>query len=281
MTAPDAMTDVKNHPDLALALALADAATETILPYFRRCAVEWKPDGTEVTAADRAAEQRIRDLLSRERPDDGVLGEEFGEHAARNGSNRRWVIDPIDGTAAFALGLPMFGTLVALVEGDDPVVGVIHQPATGETTFAAKGFGCWWRPSPDEPPEPVRVASPVRLSEAYASTTGPHSSDIQASDGQIPFRLTHLIRSARRFRFVGDCIQHALVCRGRLHIAWDSLMSPWDIAALVPCVEEAGGVISGLDGERDQILSRRSLLSTCDRNLHDEVLRVLAPDQIR
>ncbi|WP_169975231.1 inositol monophosphatase family protein [Tautonia rosea] len=279
MTALDSTIDPKNHPDLALALALAAAATETILPFFRRCAVEWKPDGTEVTAADRAAEERIRDLLRQERSDDGILGEEFGEQPARNGSNRQWIIDPIDGTAAFALGLPMFGTLVALVEGDEPVIGVIHQPATGETTFAAKGAGCWWRPSPDEPPERVTVAPPVPLSEAYASTTGPHSSDIQATVGQIPFRLTHLIRSARRFRFVGDCIQHALVCRGRLHIAWDSLMSPWDIAALVPCVEEAGGVISALDGSRNRILSGRSLLSTCDRSLHEEVLRVLAPEQ--
>jgi histidinol-phosphatase len=279
MTAPEPMTDpTTSHPDLALALALAGAAAEAILPSFRRCAVEWKPDGTEVTAADRAAEERIRDLLRQERPDDGVLGEEFGEQPSRNGSRRRWIIDPIDGTAAFALGLPMFGTLVALVEDDNPVVGVIHQPATGETTFAAQGFGCWWRPSPGEPPERVRVAAPVRLGEAYASTTGPHSSDLQATDGQTPYRLTTLIRSARRFRFVGDCIQHALVCRGRLHIAWDSLMNPWDIAALVPCVEEAGGVVSAFDGSRDRILSGGSLLSTCDRSLHEEVLRVLAPE---
>ncbi|MEW4567754.1 inositol monophosphatase family protein [Tautonia sp. JC769] len=277
MTAPDSINDPTSHPDLALALTLAEAATEAILPYYRRCTVEWKPDGTEVTAADRAAEERIRDLLGKERPDDGVLGEEFGEQSGRNGSRRRWIIDPIDGTASFALGLPMFGTLIALVEDENPVVGVIHQPATGETTFAARGFGCWWRPSSVEPPERVRVAPPVPLSEAYASATGPHSSDLQATEGQIPYRLTALIRSARRFRFVGDCIQHALVCRGRLHIAWDSLMNPWDIAALVPCVEEAGGAVAAFDGSRERILSGGNLLSTSDRSLLEEVLRVLTP----
>jgi histidinol-phosphatase len=264
--------------DLNLALSLADAAAEAILPSFRTCAVEWKPDGTEVTAADRAAEQRIREILGRERPDDGILGEEFGERAPAEGNARRWVIDPIDGTSAFALGLPMFGTLVALVEGDEPVIGVIHQPATGETTFAAEGLGCWWRKSSGEEPERVRVAPAVPLADAYASTTGTHSSDLKAGEGEIPYRLGALIRNARRFDFVGDCIQYVLVCRGRLHLAWDPVMSPWDIAALVPCIEEAGGVVSAPDGSRDRILRGGGLMGSCDRALLEEALRVLNPD---
>jgi histidinol-phosphatase len=274
MTAPD------RKSDLDLALRLADHASEAILPKFRRCAVEWKPDGTEVTAADRAAEEVIRDLLGRERPDDGVLGEEFGERASAPGCNRRWVVDPIDGTAAFALGLPTFGTLIALLEDDEPVVGVIHLPALGETTYAATGLGCWWRQAPGEEPERVRVSHPVPLAEAYASTTNPRSSDIVALPGQVPYRLGLLIRSVKKFRFVGDCVQFALVCRGRLNVAFDSVMAPWDIAALVPCVEEAGGIASALDGSRDRIVFSRSMVSSSDQALHDEVIRVLNPEGV-
>lgn len=272
MTAPD------RKDDLELALRLADHAAEAILPKFRRCAVEWKADGTEVTAADRAAEEIIRDLLERERPDDGVLGEEFGERGSKPGNDRRWVLDPIDGTAAFALGLPTFGTLISLLEKDEPVVGVIQLPAMGETTYAATGLGCWWRQAPGEEPERIRVSEPVPLSDAYASTTNPRSSDIICNPGQVPYRLGLLIRSVKKFRFVGDCVQFALVCRGRLNVAFDSVMAPWDIAALVPCVEEAGGVASSLDGSRDRIVFNRSLVTTSDRSLHDEVLRVLNPD---
>ncbi|QDV33263.1 inositol monophosphatase family protein [Tautonia plasticadhaerens] len=273
MTAPD------RKDDLELALRLADHAAEAILPKFRRCAVEWKADGTEVTAADRAAEEIIRELLERERPDDGVLGEEFGERASRPGNHRRWVLDPIDGTAAFALGLPTFGTLIALLEEDEPVLGVIQLPAIGETTYAATGLGCWWRPTPGEPAERVRVADPAPLSQAYASTTNPRSSDIICAPGHVPYRLGLLIRSVKKFRFVGDCVQFALVCRGRLNVAFDSVMAPWDIAALVPCVEEAGGVASSLDGSRDRIAFNRSLVTSSDPALHAEVLRTLNPDE--
>ncbi|RUL88861.1 inositol monophosphatase family protein [Tautonia sociabilis] len=265
--------------DLDLALRLAEHASEVILPKFRRCAVEIKPDGTEVTAADRSAEEVIRDVLGRERPGDGVLGEEFPERVAAEGISRQWIVDPIDGTAAFALGLPTFGTLIALMEGGEPVVGVIHLPAMGETTYAAIGLGCWWRPSPGEPAERVRVAPPTPLGEAYASTTNPRSSDIVSRPGQVRYRLGTLIRSAGKFRFVGDCVQFALVCRGRLHVAFDSMMAPWDIAALVPCIEEAGGVASALDGSRPGIVFSRSVLSSCDPELHREVLRVLTPDE--
>ena len=275
------MTDPERndrHADLDLAIRLAEQAAEVILPKYRRCAVELKPDGTEVTAADREAEQVIRGLLERERPEDGVLGEEFGARSARPGNSRCWVVDPIDGTAAFALGLPTFGTLISLVENDEPVVGVIHLPAIGETTYAATGLGCWWRQAPGESAERVRVSGPVPLAEAYASTTNPRSSDIVSNPGEVPYRISRLIQSVSRFRFVGDCVQFALVCRGRLDIAFDSLMKPWDIAALVPCLEEAGGVVSALDGTRPRVVYNGSILSTSDPALHAEVLQVLSPE---
>ncbi|MEL6225213.1 MAG: inositol monophosphatase family protein, partial [Cyanobacteria bacterium J06627_8] len=188
----------------------------------------------------------------------------------------RWILDPIDGTAWFTLGVPMFGTLIALLEHGEPTIGVIHFPGLKETVYAAKGHGCWYH-VPDRDPIRVTVASPVTLNEAIASATAVHSSDIQANPGEIPYKLTDLIQGVRKFRFCSDCQQHALVSRGKLHVAVDTLMNPWDIAALVPCVEEAGGKVTNLQGERENIVFGGSLLSTCGEPIHEEVLRLLQP----
>lgn len=265
--------------DLGVALRLAELAAGAILPHYQRCASERKPDGSEVTAADLAAERAIRDRLARERPDDGVLGEEFGEQAPRAGGTRRWVVDPLDGTAYFALGLPSFSTLIALVDGDEPVLGVIHLPVTAETVYAARGLGCWWRRKPDAEPERLHVAGVSALADAFASVSHPMSSDLLPTAGQPSYRLSRLIRSVREIRFAGDAIKHTLLCRGRLHAAVDTVMFPWDIAAIVPCVEEAGGVVTGLTGDRARVLHGGTLLSTGHPSLHRAILEVLTPEE--
>ena len=273
MIGPDELLD-----DLGVALRLAEHAAGVIRPHFRRCAVDLKPDGSEVTAADLAAEQAIRDRLARERPDDGILGEEFGDQGPRAGNDRRWLIDPIDGTAFFSLGLPLYSTLIALLDGDEPALGVIHLPSTGETTYAARGHGCWWRLDAESAPERLRVDESVRsLDVAIVSAGHAQSSDIRAADGQAPYRLARVIRSSRDFRFAGDSVKYPLLCRGRLHVAVDTIMFPWDIAALVPCVEEAGGIVSSLDGTRDRVVFGGTLLGSCHAGLHDEVLTALSP----
>lgn len=260
---------------LAFALELARAAEAAILPRYRTARVSLKSDGTEVTDADREAEAAMRRLIAERFPSHSILGEEFGQ-IGELGAACCWVLDPIDGTASFTLGLPLFGTLVALLDSGEPVVGVIHLPAMGETVYAARGTGCWFRAGA-EPPVRIHVASPVPLGEAVVSSTGPHSSDIQSQSGQIPYRMSALIRSVRKFRFVGDCVQYALVCRGKLHAAVDTVMSPWDVAALVPCVEEAGGKITTLAGDSRRLLTGGSLLASCGSPLHEEALRILAP----
>lgn len=257
---------------LSTALELADAAETRILPHYQRCAADLKADGSEVTQADREAEQAVRALLAQRHPDHAVLGEEFG--GERGAAAQQWIIDPLDGTSAFALGLPLFGTLIAYAENGEPKVGVIHFPVLGETVYAAKGLGCWYRRR-GEAAGRVQVRAPVPLEQAVVSASGVHASDIQPGPDGSAYALTAVIRQARKFRVCGDCMQHALVCRGSLHVAIDTVMQPWDIAALVPCIEEAGGVATDLDGRRDGIVFGGSLLATCGAALHRQVLALL------
>src|SRR5262249_41181954 len=135
---------------LEFALLLAQAAESEIMPRFRACEISWKPDGSEVTDADRRAEEVMRRLIAQHSGSTAVVGEEYG------GSDRPtleplWLLDPIDGTASFAVGLPIFGTLIAYMENGEPEVGVIHMPALGETVYATKGSGCWRRIAGGEP----------------------------------------------------------------------------------------------------------------------------------
>lgn len=266
---------------LDFALQLAQAAEAVIMPLYRNCAVslpacaDRKDDGSEVTEADRAAEQAMRKLIEVRYPQHKILGEEFGGDNSRD-AERLWILDPIDGTAWFTLGVPLFGTLIAFVENQQAVVGVIHQPAIGETVYAARGAGCWFKSGNDHALA-VRVSEPVPLCEAVVSSTGVHSTNILHKEGQTPYQLQALIARVRKFRFVSDCLQHALVCRGRLHAAVDTLMHPWDAAAILPCIEEAGGVASGLDGRRQNLIYSGSLVTACHPSVLEEMVNVMQP----
>jgi histidinol-phosphatase len=246
-------------PRLFAALAEADSIT---LSHLHRIKIRYKADGSEVTVADRAAERLLRRHLRAAWPRDAVLGEEYGGDLVRVG--RCWLLDPIDGTASYVLGLPMFGTLVSLLIDGEPVFGCIHLPALKETTYAARGFGCWLTRDGARPRR-VRVAAPRALSAAQVGLTSVKESDLARRRG--PWRLTELARAAGRLRLVGDCVQYALVCRAALDAAIDPLMKPWDIGALAPCVLEAGGSISDLTGETARIVERSSFVAASSAHL--------------
>jgi len=262
------VTDARN-PELSEILEtardVARAAGELILPLYQHVEAELKADGSHVTAADRRAEELIRDRLGRHFPDATILGEEFGGER-RPVAGDQWVVDPIDGTTPFVLGLPLFGVLLGLLRDGEPVVGVAHFPALGETLWAASGSGCWFARGAAEP---VRVRSDaVRdLSRAFVSVSGVHASELEADAGARRLALAPLAAAAGRFRVGGDCIQHALVCRGRLHLAVDAIMQPWDIAAMVPCVREAGGVAASLAGDEANVVFSGSLVSASDETV--------------
>lgn len=222
---------------LEAALELAHLTGDIALSHYRsNLVVETKPDGSPVTAADRAAETAAREWVRRRFPADGVLGEEFGEE--RVGAARRWVIDPIDGTKSFVRGVPLWGSLVALCQGEQVLAGAAYFPALSETVAAAPGVGCWWNGSRCF----VSLVSSIDVS--MVATTDERFDE-------VPHRRAgweRVSRSARVSRTWGDCFGYLLVATGRAEGMFDPVLSPWDAAALQPIVTEAGGVFTDWDG---------------------------------
>jgi len=257
---------------LEFALSLSHEAGRFILPLWKSAAVEHKADGSEVTAADRGAEQLLRRRIADRYPDHAVLGEEFGGAADRE-AEHLWLLDPVDGTASFSIGLPLFGTLIGYLRRGKPCVGVLGAHALGETVYAADGHGCWyWRVGSEA--ERVRTSAVTDPAAAFMIATGIEHSDLDPLDPMPSIGLSRLYRTARRFRWSGDCTNYGLLCQGRIDVAMDSRMHPWDIAALVPCVREAGGVISSFNGNEDVVWESNAVASA-NATLHAKVLEIL------
>lgn len=244
---PDAPAATLTGPyadDLGLALQLADLADAVTMARYRAAdlAVETKPDLTPVTEADRAAEQTLRAALAEGRPDDAVLGEEYGETGS--GGARRWVLDPIDGTKNYVRGVPVWATLIAMLEGEDVVVGVVSAPALGRRWWAARGAGSWTSGPESPAPRACRVSAVRSLADASLS----FSDEVGWAERGCGPGFAALRREVWRARAYGDFWSHVLVAEGAVDVAAEPVLGAWDIAALVPVVEEAGGRITGLDG---------------------------------
>jgi histidinol-phosphatase len=257
---------------LDFALALSREAGEFILPRWKNVAIDHKSDGSEVTEADRGAEQLMRQRLAARYPDHAILGEEFGGEHLRD-AEHLWLLDPIDGTASFAIGLPTFGTLISYMRRGEPCVGVIGGHALGETVYAATGQGCWLQRGAAQP-QRVRTSGVTDPAAAYVVSTALERTDLDPRCPNSAVTLSHLYRRARRFRWSGDCINYLLLCQGRIDVAIDPRMNPWDNAALVPCVREAGGMATAIDGNPD-VVWQTSMVASATPALHQEVLRLL------
>lgn len=224
---------------LEFAVALAKGAGEITLKYFRRQPeTSLKADGSYVTVADREAEAYLRRQIAERFPDDGVLGEEEGEHAGRSG--RRWIVDPIDGTFAFVHGVPFYGVLIALEIDGVPTVGVVNIPALNEVVAAATGLGCFFNG------EPARTSNTASLADALLLAT-----DFRACDRYGFVRAAELLQArAKSSRTWGDCYGYVLVATGRADVMLDPVMNLWDCAPLLPIMEEAGGTFTDWNGVR-------------------------------
>lgn len=204
--------------------------------YRAGIAVEWKSDGSPVTIADRGAEQAARDWISDRFPDDAISGEEFAEKPGSSG--RRWIIDPIDGTKSFVRGVPLWGSLVAVLEGERVLAGAASFPATSETIAAAAGCGCWHNGSR------ASVSGVSSLDAATVLT----SDDRTFLPGSSRAGWDRLSGVAAVSRMWGDAFGYLLVATGRADVMVDAIVNAWDIACFVPIIEEAGGVFTDYSG---------------------------------
>lgn len=235
------MSDRSESPEsLAGAVEqVARIAGEIALGYYKSSLViESKADGSPVTIADRSAEQAARAWIEGNFPSDGILGEELG--IVRPDARRQWILDPIDGTKTFVRGVPLWGTLVGLCQGSEVLAGAAYFPALGEMLAAARGAGCWWNGAR------CRVSSLATVREATVLTTDER---FAGDSGHLAGWRNLSVRAAVS-RTWGDCYGYLLVATGRAEVMVDGIVSPWDAAALMPIVEEAGGIFTDWNGTR-------------------------------
>jgi myo-inositol-1(or 4)-monophosphatase len=257
---------------IAFAHRLADTAGAIIRPYFRQ-AIAVDDKGAEkggaaeggffdpVTEADKGAERAVRAVIERERPQDGILGEEYGERPGTSG--RRWVLDPVDGTRAFINGRHEWGSLIALEEEGKPVLGLIDQPVLGERFVGANGKAFLGG-------APIRVRGCARIADAVLCCTHPYAYFDAAE--QAAFR--RVSDAVRMSRFGGDCYVFAMLAMGFCDTIVESSFHRWDVAALIPLVEGAGGVITDWKGGDPS--AGGQCVASGDARTHDAVLRLLA-----
>jgi myo-inositol-1(or 4)-monophosphatase len=236
------------HPDidrfLAAAEAAADVAGTVIRPFFRAgLGAELKGDRSPVTIADRSAEQAMRAVLSERLPGHGILGEEFG--VERPDAALRWVLDPIDGTRAFITGRPIFGTLLALLDGDTPILGVIDQPVTGERWIGAAGRPTVFRgPASGAFGGRIGCRACPGLDRAEVSCTSP---EMFGADLPAWQRLT---AAAGRTTYGGDCYAYGLLALGQIDVIAEAGLKIWDWAAIAPVIQGAGGRMTDWSGRK-------------------------------
>lgn len=222
------------------ALEVARISSLVALRYYKQhLVVEAKGDGSPVTLADRAAEQLAREWIHARFPADGVLGEEFGETPGASG--RRWVLDPIDGTKSFVRGVPLWGTCVAVCEGDDVLAGAAAYPAVDEFIAAAPGEGCWHNNAR------CRVSDLSDVAAATVLVTDVHN----FSTPERRAGWEALSAQAGVSRGWGDCYGYLLVATGRADVMVDPVLNLWDAPPFLPIIEESGGVFTGWNGRRD------------------------------
>ncbi|MEQ1547158.1 MAG: histidinol-phosphatase [Chakrabartia sp.] len=252
--------------DIALANRLADAAGAAIRPFYRaEFGLETKSDASPVTKADRAAELAIRAILETERPNDGIIGEEYDN--VRIGAARQWVIDPIDGTTSFVVGRPIFGTLIALMQDGWPVMGLIDQPILRERWLGVTGRGTTFNGTP------VKSRRCTTLSDAILSTTSPNC----FSDHEGEHFMALAQKTAhRRLIWGGDCYNYALLANGHIDIVVEAGLKLHDFAALIPIVEGAGGLMCDWSGDPLNAQSKGDVIALGDPARLEDVLDALA-----
>lgn len=255
-------------PDLDFAVRTARTAGALAMRWFQSAELvaDGKADGSPVTQADREAERLVRDEIQRAFPDDGVIGEEFSEKPSRNG--RVWVVDPIDGTRSFVQGVPLFGTMLALLVDGLPDTGVVYMPGLDECVGARLGAGCWWWPSGSAEPRRAEVTDHAEIRGCVALST---SLEYYRNERhkRAWSRLNDLGAVTRGW---SDCYAFVLLATGRADVVIEPDVKLWDLAAPAVVVREAGGAWSNIEGGAD--VRAGSVVATNGR-LHDAVMGLI------
>lgn len=247
----------------SFAETLADAAGEVLQQYFRKSlTVDNKDDASPVTIADREAEEAMRELIGQRFPGHGIWGEEFGRQ--EGASELCWVIDPIDGTRSFIAGKPLFGTLIALLESETPVLGLIDQPISRERWVGITG-----QPTRLNG-EPVQTGTCEALEQAVLSTTSPYLFNAQE---EAVFRA--LSERCATTVFGSDCYAYAMLASGHIDLVLESGLKPYDFLALCPVIEGAGGIVTDWQGKPLTMNSAGDVLAASGKALHQQALQFL------
>jgi histidinol phosphatase-like enzyme (inositol monophosphatase family) len=254
---------------LEFAHRLADISGEAALPYFRKTIAVRNKAGAAgfdpVTAADRAAERVVRKAIQARYPEHGIVGEEFAQVAGAGHLN--WVIDPIDGTRAFITGMPMWGTLIGLMNASEPVLGLMNQPFTGERFWGAGGKA--YSSIRGATPRRLKTRCCASLAEAILTTTHP---DMFSEAGELD-AFERLKGQVRMTRFGGDCYGYCLLAAGFIDLIVEARLKTYDVVALVPIIEAAGGRITTWQGKPATDGGR--IIAAGDARVHKEALAIL------
>lgn len=248
-----------------LALAIAREAGDITLKYYCRnnFDVELKLDASPVTVADRQAEQHLRERIAAALPDDGILGEEFGERPGKSGF--RWILDPIDGTKSFISGMPAWGTLIGLLRFGEPVFGMMHQPFTRERFSGDSGRAHYRGPAGKRD---LRVRECTNLADALLYTTSPRL--MQERDRKAFARVEDLVRLSR---YGGDCYAYCMLAAGQIDLVIETELKPHDILPLVPVILGAGGVVTNWENGPPHAGGR--VVVAGDKRVHEAALAAL------
>jgi histidinol phosphatase-like enzyme (inositol monophosphatase family) len=253
---------------LATAHALADRAGVVILPHFRTGLTINHKGGAlfdPVTAADLAAETAIREALAASHPAHGVVGEEFG--SSRPDADYCWIIDPIDGTRAFIVGQPLWGTLIGLVRAGTPLLGLMNQPFTGERFWSGERQSHFRHSSGTE--QTIRTRACASLSDALLTASSPDLFETEEEQA----RFASIAEDVRLRRFGGDCYNYCLLALGQIDLVVEAGLKDFDILPLIPIVERAGGVVSTWEGGDPRKGGR--ILAAGDPRLHEQAVKLL------